>query len=56
MLSLPIWKIHLHGNTAFSTSIIQAYLPWWLFFLQYVLVVVMKQSRYPVFYDKDTSI
>ena len=56
MPSLPIWKIHPCSNTAFPTFTIQACLPWWLLFSQYVLVVMVHPSGYSVFHDRNTSI
>jgi len=54
--SLPIPKIHLCSDVVIITSLIQAHLPWWLSFLQYISVVVIQQLRYLVFYDRDTPI
>jgi len=48
MSSLPDQKIHSHGNTAFSTTSLSS--------LQHALTAVMQQSKYCVFYDKDTPI
>ena len=50
MPSPSIQKIHLHGDTAFLTSTIQAYLPQQSSFIPHILTVVMQQSRYSVFH------
>ena len=52
----PMLKTCLHGNTVPSTSMKQACLPWWPFFLQHILTAVMQQSRYPIFNNGDTPI
>ena len=56
MPSLSVHSIHLHSNTAFSISTIQAHLLWWPSFSQHALTAVIQQSRYSIFYDRDTSI
>ena len=49
-------KIHPHGDTAFSTSNLQACLLWWPPFLQHALMAVIQQSEYFIFYNGDTPI
>ena len=56
MPSLSVQKIYSHGDTACSTSNLQAYLPQWPTFLQHAFAAVMQLSEYSVFYDKDTPI
>ena len=56
MPSPSIQSIHLHGDTAFATSTIQACLPQWPSFLQHALIAVMQQSRYSIFDNGDTPI
>ena len=50
MPSPHIQKIHLCSDTAFLTSLIQAYLLWQLSFLQHVYVAVMQLSGYSIFH------
>jgi len=56
MSSLPILKIHFHGGVVITTPLRQACLPWQPSFLQHISAVLMQQSGYPVFHDRDTPI
>ena len=56
MSSPPILKICSHGSVVITTSPRQACLPWQPSFLQHVFTVLMQQSGYLVFYDRNTSI
>ena len=56
MSSPSVQKLHSHSNSAFPMSIIQAYLPQWPLFLQHALAIVIQQSRYSVFYNRNTPI
>ena len=52
MLSPFIPKICLYDSVVIIISLRQACLPWQLFFLQYIPMVVIQQLRYPVFHSK----
>jgi len=54
--SLPVHKIHPYNDTAFSTSNLQAHPPQWSPSLQHTLAMVMQQSRYSVFHNRNTPI
>ena len=54
--SLFIQKIYPCGDTAPSISIKQAYLLWWPFFLQHIPMMIIQQSGYLIFYDRNTPI
>jgi len=49
-------EYHYHSDTALSISKLKAYLLQWLPSLQHALMVVVQQSRYSIFYDRDTPI
>jgi len=56
ILSPTKQNIHYYSDTALSISKLQACLSQWPPSLQYALMVVVQQSRYSIFYDRDTSI
>ena len=56
MSSPPFQKIHLCSGTVSLISTIKACLLQWPFFSQHAPVVVMQQSGYSIFYNRDTLI
>ena len=56
ILSLTKQSILYHSDTALSISKLQACLLQWPPSLQHALIVVVQQSRYSIFYDRDTPI